>query len=152
MKTIKLAPSISIHRDKEITMNRQIFINLATRNLSKAKNFFGELGFKFNPKFSNEDGCCVIIAENISVMLLSEGHFKNFTDKSICDSKVSAESLLCVSCESRDEVDKLISKAKSLGANVSRDPQDYGFMYSHNFDDLDGHSWEFMFMDQSANK
>jgi predicted lactoylglutathione lyase len=132
-------------------MNRQIFINLATKNLSEAKSFFRELGFQLNPKFSNEDGCCVIIADNISVMLLSESHFKNFTDKSICDSKKCAESLLCISCESRDEVDDLISKAKSLGANVSRVPQDHGFMYSHNFEDLDGHSWELMFMDQSTN-
>lgn len=131
-------------------MNRQIFINLATTNLSAAKRFFAALGFQFNAKFSNADGCCVVIADNISVMLLAESHFKKFTDKSICDSKISAESLLCISCESREEVDDLISKAKSLGANVSRLPQDHGFMYSHNFDDLDGHSWELMFMEQSA--
>lgn len=133
-------------------MNRQIFINLATKNLSEAKKFFGELGFQFNAKFSSEDGCCVIIADNISVMLLSESHFKNFTDKSICDSQTSAESLLCISCESRDEVDDLVSKAKSLGAKVSREPQDHGFMYGHGFEDLDGHTWELMFMDQSANQ
>jgi len=133
-------------------MNRQIFINLATKNLSAAKNFFGELGFQFNAQFSNEDGCCVIIADNISVMLLSENHFKKFTDKSICDSETSAEALLCISCESRDEVDNLVLRAKSLGANVSGQPQDHGFMYSHNFDDLDGHSWELLFMEQNANE
>ena len=134
-------------------MNRQIFINLATKNLSEARKFFGELGFQFNAKFSNEDdGCCVIIAENISVMLLSENHFKNFTDKSICDSKTSAESLLCITCESREEVDSLISKAKSLGAKVSREPQDNNFMYGHGFEDLDGHTWELLFMEQSVNQ
>jgi len=133
-------------------MNREIFINLATKNLSKAKSFFGGLGFKFNPNFTNEDGCCVVIADNISVMMLSESHFKNFTDKTICDSQTSAESLLCISCESREEVDDLISKAKSLGANVSRDPQDHGFMYGHGFEDLDGHTWELLFMDKSANQ
>ena len=92
-------------------MNRQIFINLATKNLTEAKNFFSEIGFKFNPQFSNDDGCCLVIADNISVMLLTENHFKNFTDKSICDSKSSAESLLCITCESRDEVDNLVAKA-----------------------------------------
>ena len=131
-------------------MNRQIFINLATKNLSDAKNFFAELGFQFNDKFSNDDGCCVIIADNISLMLLTESHFKNFTDKSICDSHTSAETLLCISCESRDEVDNLISKAKKLGAKVTREPQDNGFMYAHSFDDLDGHTWELLYMDQSA--
>ena len=134
-------------------MNRQIFINLATKNLNEARKFFLGLGFQFNAKFSNEDdGCCVIIAENISVMLLSENHFKNFTDKSICDSKTSAESLLCITCESREEVDSLISKAKSLGAKVSREPQDNSFMYGHGFEDLDGHTWEILFMEQSVNQ
>lgn len=133
-------------------MNKQIFINLATKNLGEAKHFFGELGFQFNAQFSNEDGCCVIIADNISVMLLTENHFKKFTDKSICDSQKSAEALLCISCESREEVDELVSKAKLLGANVPREPQDHGFMYGHSFDDLDGHTWELIFMDQSANQ
>jgi len=132
-------------------MNRQIFINLATKNLSEAKHFFGELGFQFNTKFSNEHGCCVIIADNISIMLLSENHFKNFTDKLICDAKTSVESLLCITCESRDEVDSLISKAKSLGAIVSREPQENSFMYGHSFEDLDGHTWELLCMDQSMN-
>ena len=133
-------------------MNRQIFINLATKNISKARDFFGELGFQFNADYSNEDACCVIIADNISVMLLSESHFKNFTDKSICDSKSSVESLLCISCESRDEIDNMVLKAKSLGASVPREPQDNGFMYGHGFDDLDGHTWELMFMDQSVER
>ena len=131
-------------------MNRQIFINLATKDLSKAKSFFSELGFHFNPKFSNQDGCCLVIEDNISIMLLTESHFKNFTDKSICDSQTSAESLLCISCESREEVDKLVSIAKSLGANVPREPQDHGFMYGHGFEDLDGHTWELLFMDQNS--
>lgn len=133
-----------------IAMNRQIFINLATKNLSEAKNFFAELGFQFNAIFTNQDGCCVIIADNISVMLLTENHFKNFTDKTICDSHASAESLICITCKSRDEVDTLAAKAKTLGAKVTREPQDHGFMYSHSFDDLDGHTWELLFMDQSA--
>lgn len=133
-------------------MSRQIFINLATKNLSETKVFFAGLGFQFNAKFSNEDGCCLIIAENISVMLLSERHFRNFTNKAICDSHQSAESLLCISCESRDEVDQLVSKAKSLGANVPSEPQDHGFMYGHGFEDLDGHTWELIFMDQNSSQ
>ena len=132
-------------------MSRQIFINIATKNLNKAKHFFAELGFQFNNDFTNDDGCCVIIADNISLMLLSESHFKKFTDKSICDSKTSAESLFCISCESRDEVDHLVAKAKVLGAKISPKPQNHGFMYSHSFDDLDGHSWELLFMEQNAN-
>ena len=31
-------------------------------------------------------------------------------------------------------------------------PHDYGFMYGHGFQDLDGHIWELAFMEQSAIK
>ena len=133
-------------------MSRQIFINLATKNLSNSKNFFAELGFKFNADFSNEAGACLIIADNISVMLLTESHFKNFTHKTICDSQKSAEALLCISCESREEVDTLVAKAKSLGANVLTEPKDHGFMYGHGFEDLDGHVWELIFMDKNSSQ
>ncbi|MFT5593786.1 MAG: putative lactoylglutathione lyase [Oceanicoccus sp.] len=128
-------------------MSRQIFINLATKNLSEAKHFFGEIGFQFNAKFCNEDGCCVIIADNISVMLLSERHFKNFTDKAICDSHTSAETLLCITCDSREEVDGFIVKAKSRGAKISPEIQDNAFMYGRGFEDLDGHTWELLYLE-----
>lgn len=131
-------------------MNRQIFINLATKNVTKARQFFEELGFQINPQFSSEDAACVAIEENISVMLLSESHFKNFTDKQIADSQETAEALLCISCSSRNEVDELVAKAKSLGGKVPREPQDHGFMYGHGFEDIDGHTWELMFMDPNS--
>lgn len=128
-------------------MNKQIFVNLAVKDLDKSKAFFGALGFTFNPQFSNEQGACMIIAEDsIYAMLLTEDFFKTFIDKPIARAHEVTEVLNCLSCESREEVDDLVAKALAAGGKAPRKPQDHGFMYAHGFEDLDGHIWELVYM------
>jgi len=130
-------------------MPRQIFINLPVKDLGKSKDFFGTLGFSFKQQFTNDDAACLIVADNISVMLLSHDHFKKFTKKEICDSTKSTEALLCLSCQSRAEVDDLVAKAVGSGGSIPREPEDHGFMYGHAFEDLDGHTWELIYMEDN---
>jgi uncharacterized protein len=128
-------------------MNKQIFVNLPVKDLEKSKAFFTALGYTFNPQFSNEQGACMIIAENsIYAMLLTEAFFKTFTDKQIAKAHEVTEVLNCLSCESREEVDTLVAKAVAAGGKAPRAPQDHGFMYGHGFEDLDGHYWELAYM------
>jgi predicted lactoylglutathione lyase len=130
---------------------KQIFVNLPVKDLEKSKAFFGALGYTFNPQFTDANAACMVIEEgSIHAMLLVEEFFKTFTDKSITDTSKSTEVLLCLSCESRAEVDKMVAKAVAAGATVPRPPQDYGFMYGHGFQDIDGHLWELMYMDPNA--
>ena len=131
-------------------MHKQIFVNLAVEDLQKSRAFFGELGFSFNPKFSNDQGAGMIISENIYAMLLVKPFFQTFTTKTIIDPKQQVEAITCLSCESRAEVDEIVAKAVRAGGKTPRPPQDYGFMYSHGFDDIDGHTWEFVYMDPNA--
>jgi predicted lactoylglutathione lyase len=131
-------------------MNKQIFVNLAVEDLQKSRAFFGELGFSFNPKFSNDQGACMVISEHIYAMLLVKPFFQTFTTKTIIDPTQQVETLTCLSCESRAEVDEIVVKAVRAGGKTPRPAQDYGFMYSHGFDDIDGHSWEFVYMDPNA--
>jgi len=132
-------------------MSRQIFVNLPIRNMETSQRFFRELGFDFNPQFSNEQGACMVISENHSyVMLLVEPFFQTFTSKPIADARQGTEVLLCLSCESREEVDEMVRKALASGGTGSKPPQDHGFMYSHGFTDPDGHVWEVMWMDVNA--
>jgi predicted lactoylglutathione lyase len=128
----------------------QIFVNLPVKDLKKTVTFFTALGFTFNPQFTNDDATCMIVGENIFVMLLVEKFFKSFIDKPICDAKKSTEVLMCFSCNSRAEVEVLVSKAVAAGATTPRPPQDLGFMYSQAFEDLDGHIWEPVYMDPNA--
>ena len=131
-------------------MTRQIFVNLPVKNLNKSVEFFTKLDFTFNPQFTNEDATCMIVDENIFVMLLVEKYFQTFTPKGICDASKSTEVLVSLSCESRAKVDAMVAKAISAGVSSYKEPIDMGSMYQHGFQDLDGHLWEIFFMDESA--
>ncbi len=131
-------------------MARQIYVNLPVKNLERSKAFFGSLGFSFNPQFTNESGAGMVIADNIYAMLLTESFFQTFTKKPVADATRSTEVLVCLSCESRAEVDELVRKAIAAGGKAPNAPQDHGFMYSHGFEDIDGHVWELVYMDPSA--
>ncbi|OAJ54060.1 extradiol dioxygenase [Paraburkholderia ginsengiterrae] len=133
-------------------MHKQIYVNLAVGNLDRSKAFFSAIGFSFDPQFTNEQAACMILGENLYAMLLVKDLFKSFTRKSLCNPKESTEALVGLSCESREEVDTLVAKALAAGGNVPRAPQDYGFMYGHGFEDIDGHIWELIYMDPNASK
>lgn len=130
-------------------MAKQIFVNLPVKDLDKSVAFFTKLGYTFNPEFTNENATCMIISDTIFVMLLTENFFKGFIKTDICDTKKHTESIICLSAESRDEIDEMVEKAVEAGGTVPNEKQDHGWMYGHGFVDLDGHHWEFSFMDFS---
>lgn len=130
-------------------MVKQIFVNLAVKDLSKTIDFFTKLGFTFNPKFTDKKATCMVIGENIFAMLLVEKFFKTFTKKGLCDAKQSTEVLIALNTESRKAVDNMIAKAIKNGGKEAREPQDHGWMYGRSFEDMDGHIWEIFYMDES---
>ena len=131
-------------------MGRKMFVNLAVKELDRAVGFFTALGFGFNPQFTDDKATCMIIGENIFAMLLVEERFKDFTKKPISDATKATEVLIALDAESREQVDEMISAAVKAGGSIYTDPQDYGWMYSHCFADLDGHQWEVLYMDENA--
>lgn len=131
-------------------MSTQIFVNLPVKNLPKSMEFFKALGFSFNPQFTDETAACMIVSETIFVMLLTEAKFKQFTPKAVCDATKSTEVLICLSRESRQKVDGMVGAALSAGGSSYSEAKDYGFMYQHGFQDLDGHIWELIHMEQQA--
>ncbi len=140
---------------KELTLNMEImatkiFVNLPVKDLKRSINFFTQLGFSFNPQFTDEQATCMVIGENIFAMLLVEQRFQDFTKKPISDAQKTTEVLLALDAESRDAVDRMITNAVKAGGHVYADPQDHGWMYGHSFADLDGHQWEILYMDEKA--
>lgn len=131
-------------------MLRQIFVNLPIRDMARSQTFFKALGLSFNPRFTNEQGACLEIADNIYAMLLIEPFFQGFTRLPVADARKTTEVLIALSCDSRDEVNDLVAKAVAAGATTPNAPQDHGFMYQHGFADLDGHQWEVFWMDENA--
>jgi uncharacterized protein len=127
-------------------MHSQIFVNLPVKDLKRSIDFFTKLGYTFNPQFTDDNATCMILGDNLFAMLLTEKFFGSFTNKAICDTSKATESLTCVACGSKDEIDQIVAKARAAGATVPRPAQDHGFMYSHGYEDLDGHTWELVHM------
>ena len=126
-------------------MINSIFVNLPVVNLKRSVEFFTELGFKFNPQFTDETSTCMLVGDNIFVMLLEHAKFQGFIDKPIAPS-TSTEAILAFSLGSPDEVREMTSKALALGARKLNEPEDLGFMFSWGFEDLDGHLWDLFWM------
>ena len=131
-------------------MASKIFVNLPVKNLHRSIEFFTKLGFAFNQQFTDETATCMIVTDDIFVMLLTEQKFKAFTPKEICDTKQYTEVLVCLSLESRAKVDEMVRKAVAVGGTTYNEAVDHGFMYGHGFQDLDGHLWELIYMEPSA--
>ena len=132
-----------------MTTHSQLFVNLAVKDLKRAVDFYTQLGYSFNAKFTDENATCMVVGENIFVMLLVEPFFQSFTKKTLVDAKTQVESLIAVSLPDRAAVDALADKAGAAGATLHA-PKDYGFMYQRAYDDLDGHTWEVFYMDAEA--
>ncbi|MQA94692.1 MAG: glyoxalase [Streptosporangiales bacterium] len=131
-------------------MAQMIFVNLPVKDLERSKEFFTRLGYTLDPQFSDENAASVVISDTIVAMLLTEPFFGTFTKKQIVDATQATEVLICLSAETRQEVDELMEKAFAAGAAPAGETQDMGPMYGRSFQDLDGHIWEVMYMDQSA--
>jgi predicted lactoylglutathione lyase len=108
--------------------------------------FFTALGFSFNPQFTDETATCMIVADDIFVMLLTRQKFASFTPKPVADAHAVTEVLVALSVDSREAVDAMVAKAVAAGGGTYNEPQDHGFMYAHGFQDRDGHIWELVFM------
>ena len=80
------------------------------------RNFFEALGFSFNPQFTDENAACLIIEDGYNyAMLLTEKHFKMFTNKEIIDPATSVEVLNAMSLDSREQVDTIADAALANG-------------------------------------
>jgi predicted lactoylglutathione lyase len=129
---------------------RMLFVNIPVADVERSKAFFAKLGFSFNPLFSDETGACMLVGEQAFVMLLGHEKFAEFSKLPMADPTTHALALYCFSVSSREEVDAVTEAALAAGAIDHDDTEDYGFMYSRSFFDLDGHGWQVMWMDPAA--
>ena len=128
-------------------MNKQIIFNLAVKDIAKSRAFFAALGFGFNPQYSSDSTAFMNIVDGtIHAMLMTESMFKSLIDKPLAQAKEANEVIICLSCESREEVDSLIAKAVAAGGRTPHPPEDHGFMYDQGFEDIDGHLWNLVWI------
>ena len=148
-------------------MPKLIFINLPVTDLGRATAFYQAIGAEKNEQFSDGTASCMVLSETIHAMLLTHDKFRQFTPKKIADSREATEVLICISADSRKDVDDMVERASATGGRADVDDmvgraaaagghadpgpkQDHGFMYSRSFEDPDGHIWEVVWMDVEA--
>lgn len=129
---------------------KQIFVNIPVKNLEASMEFFQTIGFSFDQRFTDENAACMILGSGMYVMLLQEAFFQTFTNKNVADTSREAEAILAISADSKEEVNEIVQKALDAGGRPSNEPMDGGFMYGWSFQDIDGHLWEVMYMDENA--
>jgi uncharacterized protein len=130
--------------------NRMLFVNIPVQNVGRSTVFFEQLGFSFDPRFTDETATCMLVGEQACVMLLTREKFAEFSKLPIADPTTHALALYCFSVADRDDVDRVADAAIAAGAEDHDDAQDFGFMRSRSFFDLDGHGWQVMWMDPAA--
>ena len=130
--------------------SRMLFVNMPVADLERSKAFFAKLGFSFDPNFTDETAACMLVGEQASVMLLSHETFAEFSKLPMADPTTHALALYCFSVAARDEVDAVSAAALAAGGTEADDAEDFGFMYTRSFFDLDGHGWQVMWMDPAA--
>jgi len=130
-------------------MAKQIFINLAVKDVNKSMDFYTALGFTNNPQFSDDMGKCMVWSESIFVMLLTHEKFSTFITKPIADTKSNVAGLFSLSVDSVDEINNIVESGRKAGGTEPCEMKDYGFMQQRTIEDFDGHTWEVFFMDMS---
>lgn len=130
-------------------MAKQIFINLAVKDLQKSMDFYTALGFTNNPQFSDDSGKCMVWSESIFVMLLTHEKFSSFATKPIADTKSNVAGLFSLAVDSVAEMNSIVSNGLHAGGIEPSEMKDYGFMQQRTIEDFDGHTWEIFFMDMT---
>ena len=130
-------------------MARQIFINLAVKDLQKSMDFYAALGFTNNPQFSDDSGKCMVWSDSIFVMILNHEKFASFATKPIADTKSNVAGLFSLSVDSVEEMNRIVTSGLQAGGIEPSEMKDYGFMQQRTIEDFDGHTWEIFFMDLS---
>ena len=131
----------------EGAVTTKIFVNLPVRDLARSIRFFSQLGFRFDPRFTDEKAACMVVSDAGYVMLIQEAFYRTFTRRELCDPRREEEGLVALSCEGRAEVDALVRAALEAGGAEAMPPVDHGFMYERSFNDPDGHHWAVLWMD-----
>jgi uncharacterized protein len=133
-------------------MNPKIFISLPVADVSRSVAFWKALGYALNPQFMDETCACIILSEEVHMMVTTHDKFLQLSPKPICDTTKFNQVLFCLCCESRQKVDDMVAKAVAAGGKTFEEPEDHGFMYSHSFIDPDGHGWGLACMNAVSTK
>jgi len=131
-------------------MSKAIFISLPVSDLALSVAFYKSIGFRNNPRLTDDTAACMVWSETITFMLLTYEKWRTFTTRPLPPKDASGV-MLALSCDSRDDVDAMTDAAAAHGGTADINPiEDHGFMYTRDLADPDGHALGAMWLDMSA--
>jgi len=131
-------------------MTKTIFISLPVTDLAASTAFYQALGFRQNPQFCDDTSACMAWSDAIQVMLLTHAKWRTFTQRPFPPAGASGH-MLSLAMDSREAVDATNQAAAANGGQADANPpEDFGFMYSRDLADPDGHLWGAFWMDPAA--
>ncbi|QNI06691.1 glyoxalase [Mycobacterium kubicae] len=126
-------------------MHAMMFVHLPVADITRSREFFTALGYSFNERFCDERALALALGDNQFAMLTQTDLFDSFHPVATTDASKAKECVLCLSVDSRDDVDALVERAIAAGGTAG-DTEDEDFMYGRSYDDPDGHSWQIFWM------
>jgi predicted lactoylglutathione lyase len=124
-----------------------LIVNLPVADVERSKAFFLKLGFGLDPRASDgADNALIVFGDGASVMLSSPESFAKYSRLPAGDPTTHALALYTFTVASRDEVDTISATALAEGATEADGAEDFGFMYTRSFFDLDGHGWQILWI------
>ena len=136
-------------------MAKMIFVSLPVSDLARSVAFYETIGARADPHLGDDTAQMMRVSDEICIGLLTHDRFNGFLEqtRTMADAHRTAQVLMSLSAESREEVDRIVAAVAATGAAVDiTPPDDYGFMYGRNFVDPDGHIWQMTWMDAEAMK
>jgi uncharacterized protein len=134
----------------EHPMTKTIFISLPVSDLAASTAFYAALGFQPNARFSDDTSACMAWSEAIQVMLVTHAKWRTFTQRPFPPAGAIGL-MLSLAMDGREAVDAINVAAAGHGGQADANPpEDFGFMYSRDFADPDGHLWAVFWMDPAA--
>ena len=126
MAFVRQLPGYDNFNNKTLNMAKQIFINLAVKDLKQSMDFYRALGFTVNPQFSDHTATCMVWSDSIFVMLLTHEKFSSFTNKPIADTKSAVAGLFSLSVDSVEEVNRIVQAGLAAGGYREQPPRPIG--------------------------
>lgn len=126
-----------------------VFINMATENVAKAREFYNIIGFQINDMFSTDENVFVVLSDSAQLILGKADFFKQLGEKRpFVDAHVQTEASIAIAAHSREEVDEIFDKAIAAGGTSfgdAKEEKEIG-LYARAFFDLDNHKIDINYM------
>lgn len=130
-------------------MGSFVFINMPTKDVAAAREFYTKLGFAINADYSTDYNVFVILSDKVQLILSTEEFLRqNGESREFADATKVTEASVAISVGSREEVDKLFDAAVAAGGKPfgkTVEEAEIG-LYARAFSDLDGHKIDINYM------